>query len=292
MSASKKLLQFFYGFNKQQRTGLVVLSCLIILLSSWRAYLKTRIASKVDVSYMAQINFESSKISTIHAKDIKGELAAFNPNTVTFDKLVNMGIPERVCKTFIKYRNSGAKFRTKKDVKKIYGISDELYLQLEPYIICEQTYLNEKKFEKTNDKYASFSSRYKQKEKIELNTADSSKLVELPAIGPSFARRIIKYRSLLGGYYLVTQLHEVYGFTDTMYKVVSPLVSVNNSDIQTLAINTCDFKTLCRHPYIGYELCKTIFDWRKKTVITATNLKDIISNDEIYNKLLPYLKFD
>ncbi len=291
MSASKKFLQFFYGFNKQQRNGLVVLSCLIILLSSWRAYLKTQVASKVDVSYMAQINFADSKSLTKPSKEVKGEFMAFNPNTVTFDKLVSMGIPERVCKTFIKYRNSGAKFRTKKDVKKIYGISDELYSQLEPYIICEQTSSNEKTFNKTSTNYAS-ASHYKQKEKIELNAADSSKLLELPAIGPSFARRIIKYRSLLGGYYLVTQLHEVYGFTDTMYQVVSPLVSVDNKAIQTLAINTCDFKTLCRHPYVGYELCKVIFDWRKKTVITATNLKDIISNDEIYNKLLPYLKFD
>ncbi len=291
MSASKKFLQFFYGFNKQQRNGLVVLSCLIILLSSWRAYLKTQVANKVDVSYMAQINFADTKSLTKSSKEVKGEFMAFNPNTVTFDKLVKMGIPERVCKTFIKYRNSGVKFKTKKDVKKIYGISNELYVQLEPYIICEQTSNSGKTFNKTSTHYTS-SSGYKQKEKIELNAADSSKLVELPAIGPSFARRIIKYRSLLGGYYLVTQLHEVYGFTDTMYQVVSPLVSVDNKAIQTLAINTCDFKTLCRHPYVGYELCKTIFDWRKKTVITATNLKDIINNDEIYNKLLPYLKFD
>lgn len=291
MFASKKFLQFFYGFNKQQRNGLVVLSCLIILLSSWRAYLKTSVASKVDTTYMEQINFAPNKVSSKPNKISKLELAAFNPNTVTFDKLVAMGIPERVCKTFVKYRNSGAKFKTKKDVKKVYGISEELYLQLEPYIICEQTFVNEKTFKKTSTNYSS-ASHYKQKEKIELNTADSSKLVELPAIGPSFARRIIKYRSLLGGYYLVTQLHEVYGFTDTMYRVVSPLVSVDNSGIQTLAINTCDFKTLCRHPYVGYELCKVIFDWRKKTIITATNLKDIINNNEIYNKLLPYLKFD
>ena len=44
---------------------------------------------------------------------------------------------------------------------------------------------------------------------FELNSADSLDLVQLYNIGPTIARRILKYRSLLGGYFCKEQLHEV-----------------------------------------------------------------------------------
>jgi competence protein ComEA len=44
---------------------------------------------------------------------------------------------------------------------------------------------------------------------VELNSADSTDLVELYGIGPVFANRILKYRDLLGGFYSVNQLLEV-----------------------------------------------------------------------------------
>ena len=37
---------------------------------------------------------------------------------------------------------------------------------------------------------------------IDLNTADTTLLKRVPGIGSSFARRIVKYRELLGGYYV------------------------------------------------------------------------------------------
>ena len=45
---------------------------------------------------------------------------------------------------------------------------------------------------------------------VELNTADTTILKKVPGIGSTFARRIIKYRELLGGFYDVSQLAEVY----------------------------------------------------------------------------------
>src|SRR5665647_1059817 len=47
--------------------------------------------------------------------------------------------------------------------------------------------------------------------RLDLNSADSLHLLEIPGIGPVFASRIIRYRTLLGGYYAVDQLREVYG---------------------------------------------------------------------------------
>jgi competence protein ComEA len=290
MSLFKNFTDFFYGFNKQQRRGLSVLLILISAIVSARVYLKTKAANSTHNYYAGQIDFSDTDVSRkdrFAEKTGEDSFVAFNPNTVSFETLLKMGIPERTCKTFIKYRNTGAVFKQKSDVKKVYGISDQLYEKLEPYIICETTITT-----KTLKKQGKPLPSHSQKEQLELNTADSAALEHLPTIGPSFARRIIKYRSILGGYNKINQLMEVYGFNDTMYRAVMPLVKINPDHIQKLSINTCEFKTLCKHPYVGYELCKLIFNWRRKTVITETNLKDIINNETIYQKLLPYLTFE
>src|SRR5690606_7484140 len=128
--------------------------------------------------------------------------------------------------------------------------------------------------------------------KLELNSADSLQLLELKGIGPSYAKRILKYRSILGGYVSLEQLKEVYGFDEELFEKVKPYVEVNPSLVKKIKINSDDFKIVNKHPYITYELTKTIFDWRRKTVITETNFKDILNDEVLYNKLLPYLIFE
>ena len=54
---------------------------------------------------------------------------------------------------------------------------------------------------------------------IDLNSADTLLLTRVPGIGASFARRIYKYRELLGGYYVVEQLQEVYGMDRERYAI-------------------------------------------------------------------------
>ena len=83
----------------------------------------------------------------------------------------------------------------------------------------------------------------------------------------------------------------MYGFTDELYEKVKASVIVDGSLIKKIDVNKDDFKTINKHPYLSYELTKLIFDWRKKTEITAINLKDIINDDAVYKKLLPYLQF-
>ncbi|MBQ2065516.1 MAG: helix-hairpin-helix domain-containing protein, partial [Paludibacteraceae bacterium] len=97
---------------------------------------------------------------------------------------------------------------------------------------------------------------------IELNSADTLLLQELKGVGPGFARRIVKYREKLGGYYAKEQLMEVYGFTDSLYKQVSPHVTVDASKIQKLNINELGIAELKRHPYISFFEAKAIVEYR------------------------------
>lgn len=57
---------------------------------------------------------------------------------------------------------------------------------------------------------------------VELNTADTTILKKVPGIGSTFARRIMKYRELLGGFYDVSQLAEVYGIDEEVLQALAP----------------------------------------------------------------------
>lgn len=295
-------LNNYFGFNKQQRNGLLVLSLISFALLLVRLIYPYFIGQsnieiknlplierKLDSSYQA-----SQKHFTGNFSDDNAELNlfVFDPNTVNATQLQQLGFKEKTIKTFLKFRDKGFVFKQKADLKKVYGISAKFYSQLEPYILINNTSnFDDKNEDKTKTTLTNVVIKNQTKIKVELNSADSLALLDLDGVGPAFAKRILKYRSLLGGFVAVEQLKEVYGFTDEMFEKLKPFTTVNSGLVKKLDLNKDDFKTINKHPYLSYELTKTLFDWRRKTNITATNLKDIINDDSVYNKLLPYLAF-
>lgn len=286
-----KIFTNYFGFNKQQRIGLYVLLCIMLLLFIIRVNINYFIKpSDITISNLPEIETEltenynsnqKNKSSTAYKNQI---LFAFNPNTVTYEQLLKLGFKEKTAKTFIKYRASGFVFKKKEDLKKIYGITDFLYNKLEEYILIEEKLIN------NNNTITSKKTLNVQT--IDLNTADSVKLIELKGIGPSFAKRIIKYRTLLGGFINKKQLLEVYGFTQEMYNLIERNVEIKTSEIIKININKDDFKVINQHPYITYEHTKEIMNLRRKTAITSENIKTILNDEDVFLKLLPYLDFE
>ena len=183
-------------------------------------------------------------------------------------------------------------FKDKKDLQKVFGISKGLYAKLEPYILIEKKVeFTQKNNEAEKIPETIAVTKVQAQTKIELNSADSLILTDINGIGPTYTKRILKYRAMLGGFVASEQLLEVYGFTPELYEKIKPIIFIDRSLIKKLNLNKDDFKTINKHPYLSYELTKTIFDWRRKTTITATNLKDILNDNLLYLKLLPYLAF-
>jgi competence ComEA-like helix-hairpin-helix protein len=294
-------LNNYFGFNKQQRNGLILLSIISLILFLVRIIYPSFITpdkieiknlplieQTLDSSYQLSQNRFSGNVTK---ENTALNLFAFDPNTITNQQLQQLGFNKKSAQTFLKFRDRGFVFKEKIDLKKVYGISDNFYSKLEPYIIIENknsaANLNSNKSESNVTASAN-----KNQTKVELNTADSLALLDINGIGPAFAKRILKYRSLLGGFVSVEQLKEVYGFTDEMFEKIKPNVTANAELIKKINLNKDDFRTVNKHPYLSYELTKTLFDWGRKTVITATNLKDIINDDQAYNKLMPYISFN
>jgi DNA uptake protein ComE-like DNA-binding protein len=120
---------------------------------------------------------------------------------------------------------------------------------------------------------------------VELNAADSAALVALPQIGPSFARRIIKYRELLGGFVKPEQLLEVYGFDSVRYNVIKSRVCVDSSKTKKINLNTVEFKVMATHPYLGKYYANAILQFRKQFA-RAFTYNELVEQKVIPNKNL------
>ena len=144
-----------------------------------------------------------------------------------------------------------------------------------------------------NSKFKIQNYRYPKKAlSFELNTADSLDLVQLYNIGPVVARRILKYRSLLGGYVRREQLREVYGIDSARYNDIAPHLTVDPSRITPIDINTADIDRLKRHPYLDYYQAKAIIRLREERGAYA-GVRDIliipIIDSETFTRIEPYL---
>lgn len=128
---------------------------------------------------------------------------------------------------------------------------------------------------------------------LELNTADSFQLDQLRGIGPAFAKRIIKYRQRLGGYYQVSQLLEVFGMDQERFELLRSQVRLDTNRIRKLNINNLPKDSLKVHPYIRWNLANLIVTYREKhgKYNAVEDLKKLdLLNDSIYAKLAPYCK--
>ena len=96
-------------------------------------------------------------------------------------------------------------------------------------------------------------------EQIALNTSDTTQLKKVPGIGSFYARKIVRYRERLGGYYDVSQLMEIEGFPENALAYFR----ISRNDIQRMNVNKLSAAQLRSHPYINYMMAKAILDYRR-----------------------------
>jgi DNA uptake protein ComE-like DNA-binding protein len=129
---------------------------------------------------------------------------------------------------------------------------------------------------------------------IELNASDTSQLKMIPGIGSSFAKRIVSYRNLLGGYYKLQQLQETYGMYEELYEKITPYLRVDSSLIVPIQTNSVSLDRLKAHPYLNFYQAKAIVEIRKKKgkidSINELELLEEFTADDL-GKIKHYLSF-
>lgn len=209
--------------------------------------------------YISLPEYENNTYYNNYTTEIKKELDddfSFDPNNTTDSVWKLVGLSDKQIKTINNYLSKGGKFYKKDDLLKIYGLKEDLYYSFEKHIVITTENQTDTSVPYDNEIFEV------QNIMIELNSATIEDLTKLSAINEYIAKRIIKFRDLIGGFYKIQQLKEVYGLSQDTYDLISNNISVNEKDIKKIRINFIDFKELKSHPYFDYETTKAIINYR------------------------------
>lgn len=126
--------------------------------------------------------------------------------------------------------------------------------------------------------------------KVAINSAEEYELQYVKGIGPSFASRIVKYRNLLGGFYSINQLKEVYGIDDKMFDRIKDQIEISGP-LKKLPLNQAD-PPYFSHPYLTKLQAKIIRAYiiQHGPINEPQELLEIkIITQETIDKIKPYL---
>lgn len=296
----KSFLFHFFHFNKQERNGVFVLSVIIVILFVVRLIIPLLNNDTNTVQFIT-INSSVTKGDNLPIKNnsaivdspikISNKRFVFNPNTITEEDAQKLGLSKKLSSTLINFRNKGGKFYKPEDLKKLYGLSPELYKELEHYVLIPNSKHELKKDTVYSDR--SYEKKGYTKIVVEINTADSLSIVYLKGIGPGFTKRIMKYRSMLGGFHSLNQLKEVYGMTDSTFALLSSQIKIDEQSITKIPINVIDFNTLRKHPYFNFQSAQAVINFRfKHGKLTEEDVKALgVFSEEKLRLILPYLSY-
>ena len=212
-----------------------------------------------------------------------GELFEFDPNTVTVDELVRLGLSERQAATITNYRSKGGVFRKREDFLKMYVVSEEFYGRIKDFIVIsgrDSMNGSERESERESEYAIGYNSPENGKEPernfplLEINRADSLDLLDLPGVGPYYASRIIRYRNRTGGYISKEQLKEVTGIDGERYSMFEERIYADTSLIHKADLNLISVEELSSNPYIGSYLARAIVRFREQS--TGIDIKSLL----------------
>ncbi len=298
----RKNLISLFGISSVEANGVVILHVTLAFVVFGTLMLNEYNEMKYD-SYLSDKSVLDSMLSLI-VEDTSSKLddslniqrplnlAMFDPNFVSVSRLEDMGLPGYLARRIVRYRNAGGQFRTRKDVRRIYGMSDSLYNRLFAYIDLPD---DAGILEPVETRMESRETPREERLTMDLNAVDSSDLVRVAGIGPFLAGRIIRYRKLLGGFVVKDQLKEIYGIREPgLTNLMNSVYIMENYSPHKIQVNFAAWKDLVHHPYISADAAGEIIRYRDAAgpLRSPEDLKRIKSlNDSIISKVTRYITF-
>lgn len=223
-------------------------------------------------------------------KEVK--LAVFDPNTADSTTFLSLGLPSWMIKNILHYRHQQGKFRHPEDFRKIYGLTEEQYQTLRPYIQIRKDFNSKDTVRLLTAQNAERDTlvKYHPGTVVSLNSADTTELKKIPGVGSTIARMIVNYRKRLGGFYKIEQLQEAH----LKAEMLRPWFSVDATQIRRINVNKASIERMTAHPYINFYQAKVIVEYRKKKG-SLKSLKQLSLYEEFssadFERIAPYIYY-
>lgn len=186
--------------------------------------------------YMQQSNQSTTETSNVQTRQYIS--AIIDLNKATTEELETLpGIGPSKARVIVEYREK-TPFTKPEDIMNVPGIGQKTYEKMKSRIkvdgkesgaqvITANIAGNPGNVGNTNNSNTSMNTANTKSEKININTADSEKLQELPNIGPAKAQAIIDYRNQNGGFKSIDEIKNVKGIGDKTFEALKDLICIN-----------------------------------------------------------------
>ena len=293
----------YFELTSSERRGVIVLAIALLLMLGVGVYVYRHRLEPSAVEVRRQGKNGSSKYYAVPEQEV--ETFPFDPNTADSTALLRLGFAPWQVRSIYKYRARGGRYHEPSDVRRIYGMTNELWERISPYIRIDRKYqyvepLTDERPVRSRvgvleDRYLNrdtlrFPLKLKEGETVALNTADTTALKRIPGVGSYYARRIVYYRSQLGGFASLDQLQEIEGLPEG----VEEWVRIDTTGLRKIDVNHATKSQLVRHPYLGGYRAGDIWQWRHnygslRSIDDLRRLPNFTESD--IERLKPYLEF-
>lgn len=278
-----KIFKSHFWYNKSQRNGIFLLSIFIIILQIFIFVDVFSDDKTIDTNQPELLAFqkEIDSLKVIEIENRRPKIYPFNPNYITDYKGEQLGMSLVEIDRLLSFRKKNKFINSKQEFQKVTKVSDSLLNKIAPYFKFPD-WVVKRNLENSRQNVISnaFDKSDNQNKEIKLSTTDINKatindLQSIKGIGDKLSDRIIKYRSKLQGFNFDSQLYEVWGLDKEMAnKVLDVFKVIEKPIVKKVNINTIEFKELLKNPYIDYELCKKIFNYRDE-VAELQNISEL-----------------
>lgn len=275
---------FFLNFTKSQRTGILALFILIVIIQAVY-YIATRYDLKTD----RQISDEEAEwlgmqaaIDDLKAVGIEKEgytIYPFNPNFISDHKGYTLGMSVAEIERLHKFRKTGKYLNSAADFQKVTKVSDSLLSVISPYFkFPEWVTAKNTTVANTALKTPSYSKQTERKSLpvMDINEALEEDLDKVYGIGPVFAKKILRRRTQFGAFVHMDQMDDFKEFSPDAIAGLKKHFKVNGNPVVTkININTASLNQLSYVPYFNKTLARAIITERSMRG-TIVNIEELL----------------
>lgn len=291
-----KIFKSHFWYTKNQRNGILLLLIIIIFLQLILHFKNFDSQQMVDLSLpkITSYNKQLDSLKKKSSKKKKFKIYPFNPNYISDYKGYQLGMNVDEIDRLLAHREQRLYVNSAKEFQTITKISDSLLQKISPFFKFPE-WVQKKNNNKNNQQRYIPNSRINVSEitTVDINKATLKDFTAIEGVDEYLSERIIKYRSKLQGFSFKEQLFEVWGLDELMVNKILSTFSIKNKPIiKKVNINTASFKEVLSNPYIDYELCIQIFDY-KDEVAELQSISEIKNIEGFpikkYNRIVLYL---
>lgn len=152
-------------------------------------------------------------------------LKSYDPNTITSEELIEMGIPKRTATIWINYIAKGGRFYKPEDINNIYSLENDIYEALLPYTQVAGPKRKPRNYAPRVPKKTY--QRPKELFTFDPNTISKDSVYNLN-IPAQLAASILGYRKAGGIFRTVEKLKDSPGINDSIYAEIAPYIQIDS----------------------------------------------------------------